>query len=246
MSNNIALQVNHLSKSYYIPSKKQNTLVELLSDPFSIFRHVRSPVVEDVSFEVGKGEAVGIIGRNGTGKSTLLKTIAGVYAPEKGTVEVQGRLVPFLELGVGFHPELTARENIYLNGIILGMSRSAIRSNFDRILDFAELAEYVNLPLKNFSSGMQVRLAFSIAFLSDADIYLLDEVFAVGDIAFQQKCFAVFNELKKKGKTLVLVSHSMDMVNQFCDRAILLHNHRIYADGEPNQVIATYKSLLGM
>ncbi len=155
-------------------------------------------------------------------------------------------MVPFLELGVGFHPELTARENIFLNGIILGMTRSEIKQKFDEILQFAELEEYVNLPLKNFSSGMQVRLAFSIAFLSQADIYLLDEVFAVGDLAFQKKCYDVFNRLKKEGKTIVMVSHSMEMVTTFCDRVILIDNHTIAADGNPVDVVEKYKSLLSI
>jgi ABC-type polysaccharide/polyol phosphate transport system ATPase subunit len=240
MNNNTAVQINNLSKSFYIPSQKRNTLIEYFSNPSDVFSQNNLKVLDNISVNIEKGQTLAIMGDNGSGKSTLLKIIAGIYEPDEGNVKVHGNLVPFLELGVGFHPELTAYENIYLNGIILGMTKDYIRSKFDEIVDFAEIRDFLNLPLKNFSSGMQVRLAFSIAFTSKADIYVLDEVFAVGDIHFQEKSKAVFEKLKNNGKTIIFVSHSPELVRSFCSRAILLKNGIIVKDGKPEEVITHY------
>lgn len=180
------------------------------------------------------------MGYNGAGKSTLLKIIAGIYRPTSGKVYVNGSLVPFLELGVGFSPELTGRENIFLNGIILGMRKRFLKEKFNEIVEFAELEKFMDLPLKNYSSGMQVRLAFSIAMMADADIYLLDEVLAVGDINFQEKCFDVFRKHKQNGKTIVLVTHSPESVKKFCDRAVLIRDGVIAEDGKPEEVLREY------
>lgn len=235
-----AIKVNKLTKTFNIPDQRRNTVIEYLQNPFSLFTRNKLEVLKDISFEINHGETVAIMGDNGSGKSTLLKILAGIYEPDRGSVKIDGALVPFLELGVGFHPELTAYENIYLNGIILGMTRDYISRKFDEIVDFAEIREFLNLPLKNFSSGMQVRLAFSIAFKSKADIYVLDEVFAVGDIHFQQKSKAVFEQLKKEGKTIVFVSHSPELVESFCDRAILIEQGKIKLDDKPSIVINSY------
>ena len=180
------------------------------------------------------------MGRNGTGKSTLLKIIAGIYEPTKGKVKINGNLVPFLELGVGFNPELTARDNIFLNGIILGIKKSMLAEKFKEIIKFAELEKFVDVPLKNFSSGMQVRLAFSIAIMADADVYLLDEVLAVGDVAFQEKCFDVFRNYKKEKKTIVLVSHSSDSIKKFCDRAVFLKDGLMHEYDSVQEVADAY------
>lgn len=175
-------------------------------------------VLKDISFEVEKGDFFGIVGRNGSGKSTLLKIISQIYVPEKGKVSVNGTLVPFIELGVGFNPELTGRENIYLNGALLGFTRSEIDAMYDDIVEFAELEEFMDQKLKNYSSVMQVRLAFSIAIKAEGDILVLDEVLAVGDEAFQRKCFEYFASLKKQKKTVILVTHDMASVQRFCTK----------------------------
>lgn len=243
MKNKIEIQIKNLCKTFDIPTEKRNTVVEYLSNPTSLFTSRKLKVLDNISLDIKSGETIAIMGDNGSGKSTLLKIIAGIYEPDSGIVQVNGNLVPFLELGVGFHPELTAYENIYLNGIILGMSKSYISKKFDNIVDFAEIRDFLNLPLKNFSSGMQVRLAFSIAFMSHADIYVLDEVFAVGDIHFQEKSKGIFESLKKDGKTIVFVSHSPELVESFCDRAVLLNKGKIVIDGKPKDVLKYYTSL---
>ena len=189
-----------------------------------------------------KGEFLGIVGRNGSGKSTLLKVLSGIYVPEKGDVEVYGTLVPFIELGVGFNPELTGRENIYLNGALLGFSNAEVDEMYDEIVEFAELKDFMDQKLKNYSSGMQVRLAFSIAIRARGDILILDEVLAVGDAAFQQKCNDYFASLHGN-QTVVLVTHSMDNVRKFCDRAILIEDGKIKCEGDPEKVADEYMSL---
>ena len=196
--------------------------------------------LDDVSFEVQEGEFLGIIVPNGSGKSTLLKVLAGILVPNKGTMEISGKISPFLELGVGFNMDLTARENVYQNGIILGLSRKEVDKRFDKIIEFSELERFVDTKMKNFSSGMHVRLAFSVAIQVDADILLMDEVLAVGDMHFQQKCFDVFNKYKEQKKTIILVTHDMSAVQRYCTLAIFLNEGKIVMDGKPEEVVAEY------
>ena len=198
--------------------------------------------MKGLNFEIKKGEFVGIVGRNGSGKSTLLKTLAGIYYPEKGEITIDGTLVPFIELGVGFNPDLTGRENVYLNGALLGFSNAEMDEMYDDIWEFAELKEFQNQKLKNYSSGMQVRLAFSIAIRAKGDILLLDEVLAVGDAAFQQKCTNYFKSLHGN-QTVILVTHTRDNVRKFCDRAILINNGKIEKAGDPNKIANAYLAL---
>lgn len=240
---NNAITITNVTKTFASNQRKYTNILEYLSDPRSLFTQVRRTVLDDISLEIKQGEVVGIIGNNGSGKSTLLKIMSGIYKPEKGKVKVNGLLVPLLELGVGFHPELTARENVFLNGVILGMSRDYINQNFERIIEFAELQDFLDLPLKNFSTGMQVRLAFSIAFNVDADIYLLDEVFAVGDLSFQEKSMKVLEGLRNSGKTIILVSHNLEMMQKFCSRLVLIYDGKVKQVGDPQNVVATYKLL---
>ena len=199
--------------------------------------------VRDVSVAVAEGEFFGIVGRNGSGKSTLLKCIAGIYGVDRGRIGIAGRLSPFIELGVGFNPDLTARDNVIINAIMLGISRRQARERFDHVLAFAELEEFVDLKLKNYSSGMLVRLAFATAIEVDADIFLIDEVLAVGDAAFQQKCFEEFFRLKREGKTIVFVSHDMFSVERFCDRAMLMERGNVLEIGAPAEIARSYHRL---
>jgi ABC-type polysaccharide/polyol phosphate transport system ATPase subunit/ABC-type polysaccharide/polyol phosphate export permease len=195
--------------------------------------------IDDVSLEVPQGEFFGIVGRNGSGKSTLLKCLAGIYGVDGGEIKVEGRLSPFLELGVGFSPELNARDNIMISATMLGLTRTQVRERYDSILEFAELGEFADLQLKNYSSGMKVRLAFSVAIQVDAEVLLFDEVLAVGDASFREKCFAEFERMKGRN-TILLVTHSMDMVERFCDRAVLLEQGRVLAEGDPEAVAQRY------
>ena len=206
------------------------------SDPFHALR--------DISFTIRKGESVGIVGSNGSGKSTTLKLIAGVMAPSSGEVHVHGRVSPLIELGAGFHPDLTGRENVYLNASILGMPGRAIRERFNDIVDFAELWEFMDTPVKRYSSGMYMRLGFSVAVHSDPDILLVDEVLAVGDAVFGEKCLAKVREFQQRGVTIVIVSHSLDMVREFCRRAILLDHGHLLEDGSPESVVRHYLRLV--
>jgi ABC-2 type transport system ATP-binding protein len=199
--------------------------------------------LKDISFEVKKGEFFGIVGRNGSGKSTMLKILAGIYQPTKGKVYTQGKLVPFIELGVGFNPELTGRENVYLNGAMLGFSEKEVTAMYGDIVDFAELENFMDQKLKNYSSGMQVRLAFSMATRSEADILLIDEVLAVGDADFQRKCFEYFKSLKKNKKTVIFVSHDMDAIREYCDRAALIDKNETRLIGETSKVAEEYLKL---
>lgn len=217
------IQIKNVKKSFFLPHEKHDTFLEFATNPKRLFKRKgeQYEVLKDIDLEIYPGEFLGIMGRNGSGKSTLLKIMAGIYQPTSGKVKINGSMVPFLELGVGFNFELTGRENIYLNGIILGMKKSLLQAKYKEIVEFAELEKFMDVPMKNFSSGMQVRLAFSIAIMADADIYVLDEVLAVGDVAFQKKCFDVFRNYKKNGKTVVLVTHDPSSVKQFCDRAVL-------------------------
>jgi len=197
--------------------------------------------LNDISFEIKKGETVGIIGPNGSGKSTILKLIAGVMSPNAGKITVKGKISPLIELGAGFHPELTGAENIYLNGAILGLSRKEINKNFQSIIDFAELQEFINQPVKHYSSGMYMRLAFAVAVHVHPEILIVDEILAVGDTAFQAKCFAKMEEFKKsKDVTIIFVSHNMDQVENFCTRAIYLNDHKVQYDGDTTTAIKKY------
>jgi ABC-type polysaccharide/polyol phosphate transport system ATPase subunit len=235
-----AIHVDDVAKQFRLPHERVHTVKERALHPF---RRTGSDVLralEGVTFEVPEGEFFGIVGRNGSGKSTLLKCLAGIYRVDRGEIRMRGQLSTFIELGVGFNPDLAARDNVLINGIMLGLSpREALR-RFDAIIAFAELEEFVDLKLKNYSSGMQVRLAFSVMSHVDADVLLIDEVLAVGDAAFQQKCFDVFHRLKQEGKTILFVTHDMGAAARFCDRAMLLERGRIEVIGAPDMVGARY------
>ena len=239
----IAIKVDNVSKDFHYTSSRAGTLKSLVTSAFKDKNDVEKDIqhaLKNISFEIKKGEFFGIVGRNGSGKSTLLKMIAGIYQPNKGKIHVNGRIVPFIELGVGFNPELTGRENVYLNGALLGFSRKEVEAQYQEIVEFAELEKFMDQQLKNYSSGMQVRLAFSMAIRAKADILLIDEVLAVGDEAFQRKCIGYFKNLKDEGKTVVLVTHNMDAVRRFCSRAMLVHDAGIKVIGTPEDVANQY------
>ncbi|MGA9114014.1 MAG: ABC transporter ATP-binding protein [Candidatus Dormiibacterota bacterium] len=242
----LAIRVENLSKRFRIPLDRSSTLKHRLTHWRSASRYRSLEALLNVSFEVRAGEFVGIIGHNGSGKSTLLKILSRIYRPDAGVVTIEGRVSPFLELGVGFNPELTARENIFLSGAILGLSRPELHRRLDEIIGFAELEQFVDHKLKNFSSGMQVRLAFSLAIQAHAEILMMDEVLAVGDAPFQQKCFDTFNRYKREGRTVVLVTHELGAVTTYCDRALLLDHGRLVADGDTADVTAHYRHAIGM
>lgn len=239
--NAVALKVEHMSKSFKLPTERAGSLKNAI---FNWIRGIRGyriqHVLNDISFEIKKGEFFGIVGKNGSGKSTLLKLISQIYTPDSGTIVTDGKLVPFIELGVGFNPELTGRENVYLNGAMLGFSNAEIDAMYDDIVEFAELGDFMEQKLKNYSSGMQVRLAFSVAIKSQGDILVLDEVLAVGDEAFQKKCQNYFFEAKRQKKTVILVTHSMPDVRRYCDRAMLIQEGRIAKIGDPDEVADAY------
>lgn len=239
--NNIAVKVEHVSKFFKLPTESTQSLRTTMVNRFrGIKGYKEQHVLKDISFEVKKGDFFGILGRNGSGKSTLLKIISQIYYPEKGSVTVDGKLVSFIELGVGFNPELTGRENVYLNGALLGFSRDEIDAMYDDIVDFAELRDFMNQKLKNYSSGMQVRLAFSVAIKAQGDVLILDEVLAVGDEAFQRKCNDYFMERKKSGKTTILVTHDMGAVKKYCNKAVLIEHGLVKAIGNPENVANQY------
>jgi ABC-type polysaccharide/polyol phosphate transport system ATPase subunit len=238
-----AIQVEDLHKSFSIPTHKVDSLKERMVRPFATRDYRELHALAGVSFEIEQGEFFGIVGRNGSGKSTLLKLLASIYRADSGTIRMAGRLAPFIELGVGFNPELTARENVVLNGVMMGLTPQETRARLGAILEFAELEEFVDLKLKNYSSGMLVRLGFSLMMEVDADILLIDEVLAVGDAAFQQKCADVFYEMKAAGKTIVLVTHDMGAVEEYCDRAMLIDSGRIVQLGDPADVGRRYVQL---
>ena len=241
MSNNIAVKVDHVSKFFKLPTESTQSLRTSLVNRFrGIKGYKEQNVLKDISFEVEKGDFYGIVGRNGSGKSTLLKIISEIYIPEKGTVTIDGKLVSFIELGVGFNPELTGRENVYMNGAMLGFSTEEVDAMYDDIVEFAELGEFMNQKLKNYSSGMQVRLAFSVAIKAQGDILILDEVLAVGDEAFQRKCNDYFMERKHSGKTTILVTHDMNAVKKYCNKAVLIENGLVKVVGNPDDVANQY------
>lgn len=243
-TSDIALKVTNVSKSFKLPTEKSSSLKNSL---FNLIRCVHGytiqEVLKDISFEVHKGDFFGIVGQNGSGKSTLLKIISQIYTPNTGSVQVEGKLVPFIELGVGFNPELTGRENVYLNGAMLGFSKDEIDAMYDDIVDFAELGDFMEQKLKNYSSGMQVRLAFSVAIKSQGDILVLDEVLAVGDEAFQKKCQDFFFDAKREKKTIILVTHSMNDVRKYCNKAMLIENGHITKFGKPDEVANAYSNI---
>ena len=243
-ASNIAIKVTNLHKSFKLPTEQAFGLKQAFFNRLrGIKGYTEQKVLKGLDFEVKKGDFLGIVGRNGSGKSTLLKILAGTYYPEKGEITINGTLVPFIELGVGFNPELTGRENVYLNGALLGFSNEEMDAMYDDIWNFAELKDFQDQKLKNYSSGMQVRLAFSIAIRARGDILLLDEVLAVGDAAFQEKCNNYFADLKDKKQTVILVTHSMENVRKFCNRAILIENGKIIEEGDPKKVADAYTKL---
>jgi ABC-type polysaccharide/polyol phosphate transport system ATPase subunit len=238
-----AISIQGVSKAFRLPHQQYHTLKERALHPFRSRTFDVLQAVDDVSIEIAQGEFFGIIGRNGSGKSTLLKCLAGIYDIDTGELGVRGRLSPFIELGVGFNMDLTARDNVMINAIMLGLTRKQARERFDEIIAFAELEDFLDLKLKNYSSGMQVRLAFAVAIEVDAEILLIDEVLAVGDAAFQQKCFDEFHRLKKLGRTIIFVTHDMSSVQRFCDRAMLLDKGKMVEIGEPEKIARRYNEL---
>lgn len=241
----VAIKVDGVYKDFALPHEKnlslKSTFLQKVRGGKRTVEHQHA--LKDISFEVKKGEFFGIVGRNGSGKSTLLKILAQIYKPTKGKVSVKGRLVPFIELGVGFNPELTGKDNVYLSASLMGFSRKEIDAMYNDIVDFAELDKFMDQKLKNYSSGMQVRLAFSIATRVDTDILLIDEVLAVGDADFQRKCFDYFKKLKRMNKTVVFVSHDMSAIKEYCDRAVLIESSEIKKIGETSKVSELYTKL---
>jgi ABC-type polysaccharide/polyol phosphate transport system ATPase subunit len=236
-----AIDVTGVSKSFRIPHEHRTYLKEYFLHPFRRTTYERNDALRDVTFSVEEGEFFGIFGPNGSGKSTLLRILAGIYVPDSGLVRVNGLLSPFIELGIGFDPDLSARDNIQINTTLAGFSKRQLDAKFDEILEFAELERFVDQQLKSYSSGMLMRLAFSIAIQIPFDVLLLDEVLAVGDESFQEKCFATFERFKDEGKTVVLVSHSLELIDRFCDRALLLQHGVVEATGPPAEVIDVYR-----
>lgn len=240
------IEVENVSKIFEIPHESRNTLKSYFLHPFKRVGKERFYALKSVDFKINQGDFVGVIGRNGSGKSTLLKILAGIFEPTKGKVHVNGTLVPFLELGVGFNPELTGRENIFLNGIILGMTRKYVESKFDEIVDFAEIRDFIDLQVKNYSSGMVIRLAFAIAIEARADIYLLDEVLSVGDAGFQKKSLEKMLSLLSNGATGILVSHNIQDVKKYCNRVVLLKEGEVFFDGPTEEGIKIFETQMGI
>lgn len=238
-----AIEVRNVAKSFDISGRNRRSARESVARPLKSSRGRRLRVLEDISFDVARGEFFGVVGRNGSGKSTMLKLLASIYRADGGRIRVAGRLAPFIELGVGFNPELAALDNVLVNGVMMGLTPRESRRRFDEIIDFAGLEDYVDLKLKNYSSGMRVRLGFSVMAHVDADILLIDEVLAVGDAAFQARCGDVFNRLHAEGKTLILVTHSMPMIESYCDRAMLIHDGVVDRIGDAHPVASRYLEL---
>jgi ABC-type polysaccharide/polyol phosphate transport system ATPase subunit len=238
-----SVEVDSVDKTFRLPHQRYSTLKERVLHPFASTTYDELRALKDVNLDIRSGEFFGIVGRNGSGKSTLLKCLAGIYRPDRGGVKVHGRLSPFIELGVGFNPDLTARDNVVINAVMMGLSRREARRLFDDIIAFAELQEFLDLKLKNYSSGMAVRLGFATAIQVDADVLLVDEVLAVGDAAFQQKCYEEFTRLKAEGKTIIFVTHDMGAVERFCDRAMLLERGDVLKLGDPHDVARAYNEL---
>jgi lipopolysaccharide transport system ATP-binding protein len=238
------VEVSHLTKRFRLPLDKSTTLKYRVTHWRSTSRYRDLNALQDVSFEIPAGQFLGIAGPNGCGKSTLLKILCRIYEPTRGSAVVNGEFSAFLELGVGFNPELTARENIFLGGAVLGLTRAQLRDKVDEVLAFAELEDFAEQKLKNFSSGMQVRLAFTVAILARTDLLIMDEVLAVGDASFQEKCFETFNTYKREGKTIVLVSHDLVALEEYCDRVLLLNHGEVIADGPAAEVTSAYHRMI--
>ncbi len=238
-NNDIAIEVNDVDKSFKVYYDKANTLKERILF-WNRNRHEVREVLSDITLTIRKGETVALVGINGSGKSTLLKLMTQIIYPNKGTIKTYGKLVSLLELGAGFHPDFSGRENIYFNASIFGLSKKEIDARLDDIISFSELGEYIDNPVRTYSSGMYMRLAFSIAINVDAEILLIDEILAVGDQHFQERCYEKMMELKKEGKTMVFVTHSMSAVKKFCDRAVWLSNGRVRMDGNTEDVVNEY------
>ena len=244
MNQESAIKVNKVYKDFILPHNRSRTFKGLITGLFKeSYTKEKQHALKNISFEVKRGEFFGIVGRNGSGKSTLLKILAGIYQPNKGRINVKGKLVPFIELGVGFNPELSGRDNVYLNGALLGFSKKQVDAMYEDIVQFAELDRFMDQKLKNYSSGMQVRLAFSMAIRSDADILLIDEVLAVGDAEFQQKCYEYFKNLKNSNKTVVFISHDMGAIREFCDRAMLIDENVVVDIGSTEKITEEYLKL---
>jgi lipopolysaccharide transport system ATP-binding protein len=248
LSDPLAIELDSVTKEFHRGSVATMGFKSMLLHPHdylqSYRRHQRFRAVESVSLNIRRGECFGIIGRNGSGKSTLLGLIAGVMRPNSGTVKTRGRISPLLELGAGFHPELTGLDNILLNGVLLGMTRRQVLQRRDSIIEFAELKDFVDQPIRTYSSGMLARLGFSVAVHLEPDILLVDEILAVGDEAFQAKCFERIKQFRRAGVTTVFVSHAMSMIQLLCDRVALLHGAHLMAVGIPGEVIPAYRDLL--
>jgi ABC-type polysaccharide/polyol phosphate transport system ATPase subunit len=239
----VVIEVRNVDKTFLIPAHRVDSFKERALHPLRATNHRELRALRDISFDVRRGEFFGIVGRNGSGKSTLLKIMSSIYRADSGRIRMAGRLAPCIELGVGVNPELTSRENVVLNGVLMGLGRREAQRRMDAVLDFAELRDFVDLKLKNYSSGMMVRLAFAVMVQADADIMLVDEVLAVGDAAFAQKCFDVFREKRRAGRTVVLVTHDMTTVQGFCDRAMLVHDGELLHVGDPEDVALRYYRL---
>lgn len=238
------ISVENISKRFVIPHEKETSLKGTLLNIWKKKSYEEFFALKDISFDIYPGEFIGIIGRNGSGKSTLLKILAEIYMPDSGKVVVRGKISPFLELGVGFNGELTGRDNIYLYGAILGLTKKQIDDKYHEIVRFAEMEKFIDMKLKNYSSGMYVRLAFSVAIEAEAPILLVDEILAVGDTSFQQKCYSVFERFKKEGKTVVLVSHNLRVIEEWCSKIIVLDNSKILFFGDKNDAISMYSKIM--
>lgn len=235
------IEVEGVSKTFRIPHEQRTFFKEYFVHPFRRVTYERNEALKDVTFSVEEGEFFGVIGPNGSGKSTLLRILAGIYVPDSGRVRVNGLLSPFIELGVGFNLDLNARDNIRINATLAGLTTRQVEERFDAILEFSELERFVDQKLKNYSSGMLMRLAYSIAIQIQFDVLLLDEVLAVGDESFQQKCFATFDRFKEEGKTVVLVTHDLNLLSRFCDRVLLIENGVVRASGPADEVVDHYR-----
>jgi len=242
-TNETAISIQNVRKTFRLPHEKHNSLKSTLIN-FRRKGYEQQQVLKGLNFDIKKGEFFGIVGRNGSGKSTLLKLLANIYTPTDGQIRLSGKLTPFIELGVGFNPELTGRENVFLNGALLGFSHKEMEQMYSDIVAFAELEAFMDQKLKNYSSGMQVRLAFSIAIRANTDILLIDEVLAVGDAIFQKKCYNYFKELKKNKKTVVFVSHDTNALLEYCDRGVLIEKGTIISEGKIDKVVHAYIDLL--
>jgi ABC-2 type transport system ATP-binding protein len=245
MDNDVAIRVQKVSKLFKLPHEKNTSIKSMIVNFYRSQKgYELQKAVNNVSLEIKNGEFFGIIGRNGSGKSTLLKLLAGIYVPTSGNLEVNGSLTPFIELGVGFNQELTGRENVYLNGALLGFSRKEMEEMYQDIVEFAELERFMDQKLKNYSSGMQVRLAFSIAIRAKSDILLIDEVLAVGDLAFQEKCYRFFDQIKASNRTVVFISHDSSAVQRFCDRVAIVDSGKLIDVGEPKRMVLKYGAII--